>query len=384
MTGDAAGRGGRGPVGAQLAAAAARVVDVLALLRWPLLLVMACGLTAAGLLLNPGTMTDLRLFLRYSQPLLAGHWSGVYAEAGNQGGPLELTWIGVCGRVGRLVSVPAYVSAGVLTAAAVVAALMVAASGWAAGASAPGRRRVELAVGVVAAVTLAPWAAGWGHPSEIAIPLLWLSAVRQAHRGRWLMAGLLLGAAAGWESWAVLGVPLLLAAGLRRSVPAAAVAVVSGVAWYAPFAAPGHFAMFSQQWSVTGGTLPWLLGVHEVPWTLRLAQAVLVVAATAVVVWCTRGSRHQLWLPVFTLVTVRVLTDPLPWPYYWCLPLLPAVAGAVLVVRSGASWCRRAWMVAAVLLLAGPHPDPPWGYPQLLLAAAAIVAAVLPTKRSHA
>ncbi len=71
-------------------------------------------------------------------------------------------------------------------------------------------------------------AAFFGHPEEPLAAALAIAAVVQAHRGRWLAAGILLGLAIGTKEWALLAAPAVAFAGSadvwrRMAVPAVVV-----------------------------------------------------------------------------------------------------------------------------------------------------------------
>ena len=353
-----------------LLAAVIRVVDLIAGVRYLVCGAVAAAVTWAGLALNPMTVTDLGLFDRFSTPLLHGHLGAVYADPGNQGGPLELGWVGILSWLARVADAPARPFAGSLTSVAVVVAVLMSMRHLAGGAPDDQRRRVELACGLVVALSAAGWAGGWGHPADVAIPLLWLGAAALATRGRTLAPALMVAASAGWETWGILGIVVLVAAGWKRGVAASAIATAGGLAWYAPFRIAGAFSMGRVRWPVTSGTFLHLLGYTEMSWSLRVVQAIVVMLAGVGGVVATRGRPGQRWLPVFVLLALRVATDPIPFPYYWTLPLIPLLMGFAIDVAVGA---RIRCAVAAgigLVVSALPHPDPPFGYPQLILAAA--------------
>jgi hypothetical protein len=206
-------------------------------------------------------------------------------------------------------------------------------------------------------------AAGWGvvssvysggHPAELVIPMAWGLAGACALRSRAVEAGLILGLATGWETWALLGLPLLLLSrGNRRAALSAIVAIAAAAATYLPFLAAGPFRMGKVTWSISSQSLVAALGVHgQFTWGDRLVQSGFVFALGLGAVLAARRARiapsPALWLCPAVIAVAKVVTDPAPRDYYW-LPLQ-----ALLLVGFASSnralLTRAAWMAPALVV----------------------------------
>jgi hypothetical protein len=194
-----------------------------------------------------------------------------------------------------------------------------------------------------------------GHPAELVIPLSWAVAGECARRSRPWPAGLVLGLAAGWETWAALGVPvLLLAPQLRQVARSGVAAAVVATGIYAPFLIAGPFRMGAVSWRVEPQTLvhqlaPALVGFD---WTARLVQATVVVGVAAAVALLARrrpqASGEMVWLLPAVLVLAKITTDPAPRNYYW----VPLQAALLLGIASARRPNLPVACASAVLLLA--------------------------------
>ena len=342
---------------------------------------LLAGAAAWGWLRRDGPVPDQVLFARSGGAVLAGHWSQVYADPQVQAGPWELVLVHLLHLGGRTVAEGS--TAGLLP--TLTLPLLVAAAGL-------GVRLLRHCAGLmpsrwlelVVAFLVIGWGVGatigWsGHLAALVVPVGWLLAALAARRGRPVLAGVLLGLAAGWETWAVLAAGLLLldpvATGIRRLVRAGlGLAALGGVglATYLPFALTGQFRMFEKSWPVGSGTLPHLIGLGEVgfPWSARLAQALLAVLAGAAVAAGLRGRWEGVWLAPLAACCVRLLLDPVLYGYYWTPPLLLALAGVAslrpegrfrfvvpamafwLSVDAGSGWVGTALVTLPVCVLA--------------------------------
>lgn len=241
------------------------------------------------------------------------------------------------------------------------------------------------AVGILAAGGVLADAYRSGHPAQLWVPLAWLLAARWAGDGRPVRAGLLLGAATGLETWALLGLPVLLlgAERARWRPPLAGLAAAGGaaLALWLPFVLHGPFRMLDMSWLVGGGSLPALLWPGgTVDWPLRGAQTAAVLAAGAAV--ARVAPRHRAGpLVVLAVVTTRLLLDPQMLDYY-LLPLRVLLVGlAVLALAAPRlGWVLRGGLAAAAYLaLLTPLGLPgPVGLPLT----AALLAALVPSLRS--
>jgi hypothetical protein len=166
----------------------------------------------------------------------------------------------------------------------------------------------------------------------VAIPLLWVLAAIDARDGRTIRAGLLLGLAAGFEVWGVLGAPvLLLAPAARLALRGFAGQVAVTVALFAPFVLAGDFRMFDYSWRVEGWTLVRFLvpAGSEFPWGLRVLQGACALGVGAGLAFALRRTERAFWAVPLGIVAVRILLDPTLYSWYWLgletLTLLAAV-----------------------------------------------------------
>lgn len=308
--------------------------------------------------------------------ILTGRLAEVYAHPVIQAGPFELAlWgvpqlLGVDGPIGwgLVISAISLLVAGAI--ALVVHRVL-------RDESAAARRDATLIAVVVAFAAVATGVVTStvvnGHPAEVVIPLLWVTAARLARRDHPFWAAVVLALGAGWEVWALLGAPVLLLAPrrlLRATLLAAAGGAAALLVLFGPFLLAGPFRMFEFRWFIVPGTLPaiWLGARPAVfPWSLRLAQGVLTLGAGAAVALLARRSRDAVWLVPLAVCAVRFLLDPLLAPYYFDQPAmlvlvvlavalarrsLPGIVGAVLLLNVVLD-LRGLGGVTAVLLLIG-------------------------------
>jgi hypothetical protein len=160
------------------------------------------------------------------------------------------------------------------------------------------------------------------------LPLLWVPAAMAARQGRVWRAGLLVGLGAGFESWGILGIAVLVLA-----PRAAAVAVVAAAALYAPFVLFGNFATGEFTWVVTAHSVVGHVVAPgtEFGWPLRLLQGAVAVGAGSALAWRLRNTVHAAWLVPFVVVAVRLLLDPLDSDYYFLGLATPALVGLALL-----------------------------------------------------
>jgi hypothetical protein len=159
-----------------------------------------------------------------------------------------------------------------------------------------------------------------GHPSELFIALTWMLAARAAQRDAVLLAGLLIGLSAGFETWGLLGAPVLfLIPSFRRTVAAGGLALVAAAAIYAPFALGGDFHMFDLHWASISGIDARIFGMNSpFTWHMRLAEAVLVVGfGSALAIGLRHRTRACVWVVPAATSLFRLVLDPIRYPYYW-------------------------------------------------------------------
>jgi hypothetical protein len=210
-----------------------------------------------------------------------------------------------------------------------------------------GRRWREVAIVAGAALGLGivsdMWE--WGHPSELFIGLVWFLAARSARRGDVLVAGALVGISAAFETWGLLGASVLfLLPSLRRTIGAGFLALGVAVATYAPFAAGGDFHMFQQHWGIAGGVPGAIFGDGQrFTWSMRLAEAVIVVAAGSAIALRVRRFDWSVWLVPAATSLCRLALDPVRYGYYWDTALTLLLIGMApwLVAPRVAAWRLR-------------------------------------------
>ncbi len=285
-----------------------------------------------------GGPAEMFLFGEPGADILTGRWNQVFSDARVQAGAFELVPYGIAhlldpSHTGWIVfyAVAFLATAGVLVSGSIVLLREQ-------GARVPVIPLV--AVGAVALVTeMVPWAFDAGHPAQIVVPVLWVTAGVAVRRGRPALAAVLVGLSAGWEVWGILGVPVLLVASpLRRAVHVAvtwgSVACATAVATYLPFAVAGPFEMFGFAWPVSEVSLYALVApdLGAFPWHLRLLQAVVALAAGSAVAIAVRRTPHGVWLVPLAVLVTRLALDPLLYPYYWLAPQTVALLAAAFVV----------------------------------------------------
>jgi hypothetical protein len=336
-------------------------LDQLARVRYWLLCVAAAGLAWVELS-RPNCTSDVPIFNDFTRQLLDGHLGAVYSTPWNQAGPLELLWVSASTAGGS--SCP---EAQRTVAAGIIASLLLVAASLAfirsvlpPALSTQTAARFELLVGVLAVDFITPLTLKWGHPADVAIPALWVLAHAAASRRRAGTAGLLIGLACGWETWAVLGVPLLLSGGWRTALKAAVPAAITGAAWYAPFVLSGHFAMSHMVWEIAPtGPLGEVTGMATEPFSWRVIQAVVVLSVGVAAVRLSQRRRLSGWFPALAIGATRVLTDPVLTSYYELIVAIPAVLGLLAVISAGAGLRRSVaggLSVTGLFLILGPHP----------------------------
>jgi hypothetical protein len=320
-----------------------RLVPVCAI---ALLVSLAAG---SGFVFDSGLDSDANGFAAAGRMMLSGAWPHTYHDPWLQAGPFEALACLVAQLVGSAhgTEPAAFDALGALALAAVSLRVL---RDW----------RGVLFVGLGALLLgIVTDVYAIGHPSELLISLTWLVAARSARRDQALLAGLLVGASAGFETWGLLGAPvLLLLPRFRQMVAAGAVALAVAAAIYAPFALAGDFHMFELHWTIVGGIEGRLWGEGAAfTWPMRLGEAAIVVGLGAAAAVALRGrTSAAVWIvPTITSFS-RLLLDPVRYGYYWdtgltllligCAPW--AVAPTTAVERLRDAIARRA-------VVAAPH-----------------------------
>jgi hypothetical protein len=303
-------------------------------LAWSAVLAASAAIAATDLSLTSG---DAEFFRHAGGTLVSGDWLRTYADPAVQAGPLELLPFG-------------------LAPLAVLAVVLQVVGTWALVATVARLLRgrglpapwVIVGVGLAALVFDLPHSAvASGHPAQLFVPLLWLLAGLDVRDGRLRRAAVLVAISAGFETWGVLGVAVFaLVPHVRPAIVAACGALAGGALLYLPFVLGGSFSMLDYAWTVNGGTLASLvLGPGAAfPWSLRVLQAALALAAGVGVAVALRRTTHALAASLAALVAVRLVLDPVSYSWYWVAfqtLVLAAVAelatsprGRALVARS--------------------------------------------------
>jgi hypothetical protein len=304
-------------------------VTLLARLWWLPAAAITAGVVARDWDAPPAD--DLPFFAQAAERLLSRDWAATFASPDVQAGPLWLLLVGLCRSLDEWLGLPAF---------ALLALALV--GGTTAGFLLLLRREVvprprgplgaAVASTVLAGGLLPHHAFTSGHGAQVVVPLLWLWAGSVALRGRPVLAGLLVGASAGFEAWGLLGVPVLLAAPhARRSLPVAVpVAVLVPALLLAPFALAGEVRTFELDWYVAPETLPALvLGTDAAfGWPLRLVQGGLALLAAGVAARALRGRFAGVLAAAGAAIAIRLALDPILFSWYWLA--LEAVAAVAL------------------------------------------------------
>jgi hypothetical protein len=204
------------------------------------------------------------------------------------------------------------------------------------------------------------------HPQDVVSLGLALAALAQALQRRWLLAGVLFGAAVLTKQFAVLLLlPALVAAPDRRSrltlAGAAAAAFGAGILPFLvvdPRATLENLTGFSAGGAATGQTVLSLAGVHGTV-ASAVARDAPVVFALAVCVWAARRPGLHAGRPT-TLVALslvctgsRLVFESVVFPYY-LLAASVLVLLLDLVARRSPHWSLT-WCAAAAFFVA-VHP----------------------------
>jgi hypothetical protein len=310
---------------------------------WHLLLPLLLALPACALDGLPNRWdADLPYFTRAGERMLSGQWAATFAHPKLQAGPLQLLVFGGVGKLAGAVGVAPGRLLAPLVELAIVAFLLVTLDRVVP--DGQYRRPALLAIPVLVVLLQEPSAVYLaGHPADAVTPLLWLLAAREARAGRVARAGLLLGAGASLEVWSVLGAPvLLLAPRLRDAFRGGLVQLAATAAPFLPFLIAGPFRMFDYRWHVRSGSLVsvFLAPDTPFPWTWRLAQGTLALAAGVLVVRLSRRRPASVALVPLAVVGVRLVLDPMSGAGYY------AIAFALLAMVAAAFAAE--WIAAAL------------------------------------
>jgi len=292
--------------------------------RTAIVVALLAGAALFGALDASPDMIDSDLIATWGGTLLSPHWAQTFADPAVQVGPLELALAAVArslspGEAGFAVLLDV-VCTGAFAAVTLVLV---------------GRRTAGLALaGAGAFLFLVPGQAYRGHPAEILIPLLWLLAAREVQAGRCMAAGALVGLSGCFELWGVLGVAVLaLAPNLRNLLRGALVAGGLPAVALLPFILAGDFHMFDYHWIVRGGLAGVVLGAgHSFTWPLRLAEGLAVVGVASAAARSLRSRPEGIWLVPAITTLMRLVLDPVRYPYYWTTPQVLLAIGLALAL----------------------------------------------------
>jgi hypothetical protein len=303
---------------------------------WVLVLV---GAGVNGWILNSPTFSDAFSFAQAGSVMLSSNWQHTYHDSWLQAGPFEMI-VCLLARVlgitlrGQAVAINVIGAAALLTVGTVVVR-----RNWKALAI---MTFAALGIGIISDM----WE--WGHPSELFIALVWLIAARAARRDQMLVAGLLVGLSAGFETWGLLGAPVLfLLPRFRRTFTAGVVALLATSAVYAPFALGGDFHMFDLRWAIVGGVPGYIFGSgNTFSWPMRLAEAVIVVGFGSALALRLRRYGASAWIVPALTSMCRLALDPVRYGYYWDTSLVLLLIGVAPLLASPRA---AAWRVQALL-----------------------------------
>jgi hypothetical protein len=283
--------------------------------RVRLAFVLPALLAAATAPFGIGDDGDGREFAAAGRTLLSAHWLHAFADPTLQVGPLQLLLYGSIGRSQTALAV-------VL---AVATALLVVAAARSAGVERPLLLGAAGVAAVLFGITRNVYEAG--HPADGLVPLLWLLAAADARRGRTWRPALIVGLSAGFETWGILGLAVLVLA-----PRALGLAIAVAAALYAPFLLSGHFDAGAFAWTVDRRSLLGDVAAGDsFGWSLRVLQGAAAAAAGALVWTGLRRSVHAVWLAPLVVIAARLLLDPLDSDYYFLGLATPALVGCTLV-----------------------------------------------------
>ena len=221
-----------------------------------------------------------------------------------------------------------------------------------------GRARLQLAE---TALVLVPAVGIWAHFEEPLALAATMLAVGEAHEGRLRRAAILVGVAIGFKQWAVLALPLLVAAappgrrvktlawGLAVPVVVFGLPLVLDWRWAAP-------AIFSARaFPRMGHAALWVASsVHH---TVGTPFRSLAVACSVAVAWRIRerATLRVLLAALASVLMLRLVFEPVLYAYYLAPPL--GVLVVYELVRTGrATRVILCGTVALLLFALHPHP----------------------------
>jgi hypothetical protein len=269
---------------------------------------------AAGIADARAQTVDILYFVQRGDILLSPAWASTFADPGLQAGPAQVGGLALIAKSASLPGISEGFALSVVVQATLATMLAVVTGYVLVGRSCRIRFTAQmLVVGAALATLMLHRAYTDGHPAQVVIPLLWIAAGLLARQGRPVVAGLLLGLSAGFETWGMLGVPMLLLGRDRRASVLALGGLLAVVAaLYVPFVLAGDFRMFAYTWRVVDGSPASLILSAGSPftWWMRTVQGAAALGAGAFVALRLRRSPVALWTVPLVVVLVRVSLEP--------------------------------------------------------------------------
>lgn len=310
-------------------------------------------------------IADWNVWVGGGQALLHGDLAGAYGNPDAQVGPVVLAADALVDQLSGPVEARWWLlRLAVMWAYLLFVALLCRPSG-----ARPAQRVVAVAcAGAVAAIGYASDFYTFGRWWYLPTALLMLGGALCVHRGRFVLAGILIGATLWLEPSAALALALFALAP-RWSVVwrGVGIAVVVGIVPYLPFVPTRGFALGSGTWGVKEASWAWIVrlvapGTVITPtWSTRVLQAVLAGLIAIGVIYLLRTA---LPMPMTAIAAAgvpgmaRLVTESYWWTYHWFLPFAFLLAAFVRL-----AWLERreaiplgiaAWLGAIVAPLSPP------------------------------
>lgn len=278
----------------------------------PVVVAIAAG-AVCGALDAHAHAVDIPSFIQRGDVLLSGAWASTFAEPALQAGPLQVGMLALLAKAGGLPAV-----------SIVLEGALAGLFAWVTGrvlADRPPRTRLAAQLGVVAAAAAIETlhrAYADGHPAQVATPLLWTTAALVARRGRAGRAGLLVGLTACFETWGLLGLPVLFLGGRRGALRGVAGAAAVVALAYGPFALFGQFRMLDYSWQVMPGSPAslFLADGSAYTWWLRILQGAAALSAGVALAVLFPGAPVMVWVAPLAVVVARLAFEPVLNDWY--------------------------------------------------------------------
>lgn len=288
---------------------------------------------------EPGALQDPFLFARAGRRLLSRDWANVFADKLVQVGPLQLAVSGAVAKVADASHVDQRLPLSIFSEVTFTLGTM-----WLLSLLLRDRQRdhpqgLELLAGLVMLFGGISYTAyRSGQTGEGFIAALWLLTMRESKRSQPERAGLLVGLAAGFKLWGLLGIPFLLfLRDPRKMIRAVAAAGGLAAAIYAPFFLFGTVNTFKLRWLVfPDRPLRFIYGTSMgFTWQMRLVQGAIAASIGVALIALHRRSAVAEWNIPLAIASARLVIDPMVWAHYWLpVQLLGLIGIAMLVALS--------------------------------------------------